>query len=143
MHSDSAEKVISGADATELSGRSGRDCTGGSRPPDMTSRHQEIEVAVCAPRFSALHRRYFLPTDLDCALLLDAVFGLLLSSSSFRICCTNVELRSYGGAMLLKQALQVAEQDVEGVVNALNFRGIRPSLSLSDTFALALATGNR
>ena len=45
--------------------------------------------------------------------------------------------------MLLKRGLQVAELDGEGVARALNFRCIRPSLSLADTFALALATDNR
>ena len=53
------------------------------------------------------------------------------------------ELRPYGGVRLLDRGLQVAELDGEGVVSALSFRRQRPSLSLADTFALALATKNR
>ena len=81
-------------------------------------------------------------TDLDRGSLLEAVFDLPLVFVVPDLLYER-ELRPYGGAQLLKRGLQVAELDGEGVARALNFRRVRPSLSLADTFALALATENR
>ena len=81
-------------------------------------------------------------TDLDRGSLLEAVFDLALVFVVPDLLYER-ELRPYGGAQLLKRGLQVAELDGEGVARALNFRRVRPSLSLADTFALALATENR
>ena len=53
------------------------------------------------------------------------------------------ELRPYGGAELLERGLRVAELNGDGVPRALEYRRTQPSLSLVDTFALALATENR
>ena len=78
-------------------------------------------------------------TDLDRGSLLEAVFDLPLVFVVPDLLYER-ELRPYGGAQLLKRGLQVAELDGEGVARALNFRRVRPSLSLADTFALALAT---
>ena len=77
-------------------------------------------------------------TDLDRGSLLEAVFDLPLVFVVPDLLYER-ELRPYGGAQLLKRGLQVAELDGEGVARALNFRRVRPSLSLADTFALALA----
>ena len=81
-------------------------------------------------------------TDLDRGSLLEAVFDLPLVFVVPDLLYER-ELRSYGGSRLLMRGLQVAELDGEGVARALNFRRMRPSLSLADTFALALATENR
>ena len=81
-------------------------------------------------------------TDLDRGSLLEAVFDQPLVFVVPDLLYER-ELRPYGGAQLLERGLQVAELDGEGVARALNFRRVRPSLSLADTFALALATENR
>ena len=81
-------------------------------------------------------------TDLDRGSLLEAVFDLPLVFVVPDLLYER-ELRPYGGAQLLKRGLQVAELDGEGVARALNFRRVRPSLSLADTFVRALATENR
>ena len=81
-------------------------------------------------------------TDLDRGSLLEAVFDLPLVFVVPDLLYER-ELRPYGGAQLLKRGLQVAELDGEGVARALNFRRVRRSLSLADTFALALAAENR
>ena len=81
-------------------------------------------------------------TDLDRGSLLEAVFDLPLVFVVPDLLYDR-ELMPYGGERLLKRGLQVAELDGEGVSRALNFRRMRPSLSLADTFALALATENR
>ena len=78
-------------------------------------------------------------TDLDRGSLLEAVFDLPLVFVVPDLLYER-ELRPCGGAQLLKRGLQVAELDGEGVARALNFRRVRHSLSLADTFALALAT---
>ena len=81
-------------------------------------------------------------TDLDRGSLLEVAFEL-----PFVFVVPDLlyerELRPYGGARLLDRGLQVAELDGEGVASALNFRRLRPSLSLADTFAIALAKENR
>ena len=77
-------------------------------------------------------------TDLDRGSLLEAVFDLPLVFVVPDLLYER-ELRPYGGPQLLKRGLQVAELDGEGVARALNFRRVRPSLSLADTFALAPA----
>ena len=81
-------------------------------------------------------------TDLDRGPLLEAVFDLPLVFVVPDLLYER-ELRPYGGVRLLRRGLQVAELGREGVARALNFRRMRPSLSLADTFAVALATGNR
>lgn len=81
-------------------------------------------------------------TDLDRGSLLEVAFDL-----PFVFVVPDLlyerELRPYGGARLLDRGLHVAELDGEGVDSALNFRRQRPSLSLADAFALALATEYR
>ena len=78
-------------------------------------------------------------TDLDRGSLLEAVFDQPLVFVVPDLLYER-ELRPYGGAQLLERGLQVVEMDGEGVARALNFRRVRPSLSLADTFALALVT---
>ena len=77
-------------------------------------------------------------TDLDRGSLLEAVFDLPLVFVVPDLLYER-ELRPYGGAQLRQRGLQVAELDGEGVARALTFRRVRPSLSLADTFVLALA----
>ena len=81
-------------------------------------------------------------TDLDRGSLLGAVFALPLVFVVPDLLYER-ELRPYGGSALLKHGLRVAALDGEGVIRALSFRRVRPSLSLADAFALALATERR
>ena len=53
------------------------------------------------------------------------------------------ELEDHGGAALIELGLQVEELDGDGVALALGYRQTRRSLSLPDSFALALARINR
>lgn len=52
------------------------------------------------------------------------------------------ELKRYGGKRLLELGLRVEELDGGGIGRALAYRQRRPSLSLPDCFALALARAN-
>ena len=99
----------------------------------MQSEHHESRL--CVSDTSVL-------TDLARCSLLEAVFDLPIVFIVPDLLYER-ELRPYGGAELRKRGLRVAELDGEGVTRALEYRRMRPSLSLVDTFALALATGNR
>ena len=96
----------------------------------MQSIHHDLRL--CVSDTSVL-------TDLERGSLLEAAFDL-----PFVFVVPDLlyerELRPYGGARLLNRGLQVAELDGDGVASALSFRRKRASLSLADTFALALAT---
>ena len=96
----------------------------------MQSEHHEPRL--CVSDTSVL-------MDLDRGSLLEAVFNLPLVFVVPDLLYER-ELRPYGGARLLKRGLQVAELGGVGVGRALDFRRMRPSLSLADTFAFALAT---
>ena len=52
------------------------------------------------------------------------------------------ELKVHGGADLVRLGLRVEELDGNAVAVALGYRRRRPSLSLPDSFALALAKTN-
>lgn len=76
--------------------------------------------------------------DLDRAGLLEAVFAL---PHEFAVpdVLYDREMRGEWGERLLALGLQVAEVSAEGVGNALRYRQVRASLSVADSFALALA----
>jgi predicted nucleic acid-binding protein len=76
--------------------------------------------------------------DLDRAGLLEAVFAL---PHEFAVpdVLYDREMRGEWGERLVALGLQVAEVSAEGVGNALRYRQIRASLSVADSFALALA----
>jgi len=76
--------------------------------------------------------------DLDRAGLLEAVFAL---PHEFAVpdVLYDREMRGEWGERLLALGLQVVEVSSEGVGNALRYRQIRASLSVADSFALALA----
>ena len=79
--------------------------------------------------------------DLDRGSLVEAVFGL-----PFEFVVPDLlyerELRVHGGEDLRKRGLRVEELDGKGVARALGYRGRETSLSLVDSFALALAVEN-
>ena len=52
------------------------------------------------------------------------------------------ELKHYGGETLVKLGLRIEQLDGDGVTRAVAYRQQRPSLSLPDCFALALARAN-
>ena len=76
--------------------------------------------------------------DLERGSLFAAAFALRLEfcvpDLLFRL-----ELQPYGGDRLVSMGLQVLDLDAAGVVQAVRYRRVAPTLSLSDTFALALA----
>lgn len=76
--------------------------------------------------------------DLERGGLLEAVFGL---SHEFAVpdVLYDREMRGAWGERLLALGLQVVEVSAEGVGNALRYRRQCPSLSVADSFALALA----
>ena len=99
----------------------------------MQSEHRE-PPCVCVSDTSVL-------IDLDRGSLVEAVFGL-----PFEFVVPDLlyerELREHGGEDLRKRGLRVEELDGKGVVQALGYRGREPSLSLVDSFALALVVAN-
>ena len=76
--------------------------------------------------------------DLDRAGLLEAVFAL---PHEFAVpdVLYDREMRGEWGERLLALGLRVAEVSAEGVGKALRYRQVRASLSVADSFALALA----
>lgn len=85
----------------------------------------------------------------DTSVLIDLERGSFLETS-FRLPYEFVvpdllyerELKDYGGDRLLKLGLRVEELDGDGITRALAYRQRRPSLSVPDCFALALAQAN-
>jgi hypothetical protein len=82
----------------------------------------------------------------DTSVLVDLERGSLLKASfrlPFQFAVPDVlydrELKSYGGAELIRLGLAVEELDGDGVARALGYRRHTPALSLPDSFALALA----
>ena len=80
--------------------------------------------------------------DLDRGSLVVAVFGLPVEFVVPDLLYER-ELRQHGGEELRELGLRVEELDGSGVMRALGYRGREPSLSLVDSFALALAVENR
>lgn len=80
--------------------------------------------------------------DLDRGSLVEAVFGLPVEFVVPDLLYER-ELRQHGGEELREFGLRVEQLDGPGVVRALGYRGLEPSLSLVDSFALALAAENR
>lgn len=85
----------------------------------------------------------------DTSVLIDLERGSFLETSfrlPFEFAVPDLlydrELKNYGGPDLLKLGLRVEELDGDGITRALAYRAQRPSLSLRDCFALALAQGN-
>ena len=100
----------------------------------MRSEHRE-PLRVCVSDTSVL-------IDLDRGSLVEAVFGLPVEFVVPDLLYER-ELRQHRGAKLRELGLRVEELDGPGVVRALGYRGREPSLSLVDSFALALAVENR
>ena len=79
--------------------------------------------------------------DLERGSFIHAVFRL-----PFRLVVPDLlyerELKRHGGPALRKLGLRVAALDGEGVTSAINYRRMRPALSMADAFALALAARN-
>ena len=79
--------------------------------------------------------------DLERGSFIHAVFGL-----PFRLVVPDLlyerELKRHGGPALRKLGLCVAALDGEGAASAINYRRMRPALSMADVFALALAARN-
>ena len=111
----------------------------GATPASVTGNRsiaaEHSESRLCVSDTSVL-------TDLARCSLLEVVFGLPIVFIVPDLLYER-ELRPYGGTELRKRGLRMAELDGEGVARALGYRRMRPSLSLVDTLALALATGNR
>lgn len=85
----------------------------------------------------------------DTSVLIDLERGSFLETSfrlPFEFAVPDLlyerELKDYAGDDLLKLGLRVEELDGDGIARALSYRAQRPSLSLPDCFALALAQGN-
>ena len=85
----------------------------------------------------------------DTSVLIDLERGALLETAftlPFEFVVPDLlyrqELAEYGGPSLLNLGLRVEELDGDGVGTALQFRQANPSLSLPDSFALALAQRN-
>lgn len=85
----------------------------------------------------------------DTSVLIDLERGALLETSftlPFEFVVPDLlyrqELAEFGGPGLINLGLRVEELDGEGVAAALLYRHANPSLSLSDSFALALAQRN-
>ena len=100
----------------------------------MQSEHHE-PPRVCVSDTSVL-------IDLDRGSLMEAVFGLPLELVVPDLLFER-ELRGHGGDDLVRRGLRVAELDGKGVARALGYRDREPSLSLVDSFALALVVENR
>ena len=79
--------------------------------------------------------------DLDRGSLVEAVFGLPFAFVVPDL-LSERELRQHGGEDLRKRGLRVEELDGQGVTRAIGYRVREPSLSLVDSFALALASAN-
>ena len=79
--------------------------------------------------------------DLERGALLEASFLLPLQLAVPDLLYER-ELKHHGGEELLGRGLRIEELDGAGVVRALGYRRKKPSLSLPDSFALALAAGN-
>ena len=82
----------------------------------------------------------------DTSVLIDLERGALLEASfllPFQLAVPDLlyerELKNHGGDDLLGHGLRIEELDSDGVVHALGYRRKQPSLSLPDSFALALA----
>ncbi len=80
--------------------------------------------------------------DLDRGSLVEAVFGLPVEFVVPDLLYER-ELRQHGGEELRELGLRVEELNGPRVVRVLGYRGCEPSLSLVDSFALALAAENR
>ena len=85
----------------------------------------------------------------DTSVLIDLERGALLDASfllPFQLAVPDLlyerELQDHGGDDLLGLGLKIEGLDGAGVVQALGYRRKQPSLSLPDSFALALAAGN-
>ncbi len=85
----------------------------------------------------------------DTSVLIDLERGAFLEASfrlSFEFAVPDLlykdELENYGGNALVKRGLRVEELDGRGVELAQRYRARRRSLSLPDSFALALAKTN-
>ena len=85
----------------------------------------------------------------DTSLLIDLEHGSLIESAfrlPFEFAVPDLlyerELKDYGGADYLRLGLRVEELDGKAVAVALSYRRKRRSLSLPDSFALALAKTN-
>lgn len=79
--------------------------------------------------------------DLERASLLEPTFRLPFEFTVPDLLYER-ELREYGGAGLIRLGLRVEELDADAVALALGYREKRRSLSLPDSFALALARTN-
>ena len=99
----------------------------------MRSEYRE-PVRVCVSDTSVL-------IDLNRGSLVGAVFGLPVEFVVPDLLYER-ELRENGGEDLRELGLRVEELDGPGVVRALGYRVREPSLSLVDSFALALAVEN-
>ena len=85
----------------------------------------------------------------DTSVLIDLERGALLEASfllPFQLAVPDLmyerELKNHGGDALLDRGLRIEELDSAGVLHALGYRRQQPSLSLPDSFALALAARN-
>ena len=85
----------------------------------------------------------------DTSVLIDLERGALLEACfllSFQLAVPDLlyerELKNHGGDALLDHGLRIEELDSVGVLHALGYRRKQPSLSLPDSFALALAAKN-
>lgn len=79
--------------------------------------------------------------DVERGSLLDACFGLPFSLVVPDLLYRR-ELKEYGGPGLIKRGLRIEELLGDGVLLALGYRRTNRSLSLPDSFALALAKIN-
>ena len=95
------------------------------RPERVTARVSDTSVLVDLERGALLEASFRLPFEFT-------VPDLLYER----------ELRDYGGPALVNLGLKIAELDGDGVSLALGYRRKSVSLSLPDSFALALARTN-